>query len=240
MIKRLLLIILFAAICSSAMAQSVKVSGFEMRNDVVQIYYYADVPRGVKLTNFKVYAMINGQKRQLSNLGGDIGVIKTGGSKVITWDVFTDLDSQDISGDIAFTVECTPIGLSSSYSNARSFNMYFEYCYTPSTPLTFGMGMGGQFGGYLRVGTNARSGKDEAMMWSAGLYVLTFKWLNLNIGYNDLRIYGVSYPGYEVGATVLFGRKKWVGINGGYIGSFENSRYGEFYVGLTLNWNTGV
>lgn len=242
MTKRLLLLIFLSALCLAAKAQNIKVTGFEMRNDVVQIYYYADVPKGTKLTNFKVYANINGTNHQLDNLSGDIGVITTSGNKTIKWDCFRDLKSDDISGNIFFTIDCTPLGMSSSYSNPKAFNMFFEYCFTPSTPATFGMGMGGQFGAYFRVGVGSSKSAyyDNDLMWSVGLYALTFKWLNLNLGYNEIRVNGQSHPGYEVGATVLFTRKKWIGVNFGYIGSFEKAKYGEFYVGLTFNWNTGV
>lgn len=241
MIKRLLLTIIFAAVGYISNAQTIRVTGFEMRNDVVEITYYADVPRGTKLSNFKVYAVINGVSRELSNLSGDIGPTKTGGNKVIYWNCFKEMLTEEISGDVYFKVTYSSQGIALSYRNPRAFNMFLEYAYTPSAPFTFGVGMGGQVGVYARFGTNnIRDYDSKIRSWSLGVYVITFKWLNLNLGYNELRVDGNGYPGYEVGATVLFSRKKWIGVNAGYIGSFQNYKYGEFYVGITLNWNSGV
>lgn len=143
-----------------------------------------------------------------------------------------------------------------------------EYLWSSSAPYGIGFGYGKRWGGYIRYRFSAekeitltRSSPNTpngsyttyetirpGMAVTAGTFVRATKWLRFNagLGYGQKTDTGTAEQlkglEYEVGGTLLFFPKKWLGINFGYAGilgskpSGSTLKTGEFTVGATLSF----
>ncbi|SUE33139.1 Uncharacterised protein [Rikenella microfusus] len=261
----ILLLILGAGFRVSAQISNVS---FVLRNDKIYVTYQASIPAYHYLKGVTLSMKLNDQPlRPLTlNVSGDLGRVETSGLKTIVWDCFAENGNQPIEGDVQFYVEGTMI---ERPGYALHQKVYFgEYIWSPSAFYGIGFGFGKRWGAYMRYRFSAEEviplTRDSpntpngsyttyetvrpGMTIAAGTFVRATKWLRFNagLGYGEKTDLGTAEQlkglAYEVGGTILFFRKKWLGFNFGYAGILGSKpsgsmlKAGEFTLGATLSF----
>ena len=239
MMKRYFLYAIFFATPLFASGQA-RISDihFKQHGDTVVITYHLDLNESRKLKNVMVYMSIDGgEYRQLHKVSGDVGTVKSSGTKKIFFNIFKEFVNEEISGDISFKVEGTPVYIEPKY--------FVEYTYSTAAPIGFMMGYCKQWGGYIKLKTGLGPKRDAivtienssnvdfdkkeyyrvSVMAGATRRLFNSCYLYGGLGYGE---YGAAYPingvyycpdlikGLEAEAGVLFFIWKNLTISVGY------------------------